>query len=85
MTHKAIKVKNEQVFKSQQAAQFVQTASRFESLITIERSNKKVNAKSIMGVLSLNIQTGQTIHLVANGSDEKEATEVLVGLIEGDA
>lgn len=56
---------------------FVSVAGKFESQILIEQENKKINAKSIMGVLSLGVQEGEIITIVANGKDEKEAIEAL--------
>ena len=81
MLYKELKINNREGLKSRPAALFVQTASRFESQILIECGNKKVNAKSIMGVLSLGIQPGGTIYGLANGKDEKAALTALEELV----
>ncbi|MBP3037925.1 HPr family phosphocarrier protein [Bacillaceae bacterium Marseille-Q3522] len=66
------------------AALFVQEANRFSSEVYLEKDGKRVNAKSIMGLMSLAISTGSTLTLMADGSDEKEAVEVLSKFIEED-
>lgn len=77
MLYKELTINNNDGLKSRAAALFVQTASRFESQILIECENKKVNAKSIMGVLSLGIRKGESIYVLANGKDEKDALSAL--------
>ena len=59
------------------AAMFVQTASRFRSSVHVRIDNKTVNAKSIMGMISIGILDGQTITITADGEDEKEAINEL--------
>jgi len=58
---------------------FIQKANSFKSSIWVEKDDRKVNAKSLLGVLSLGIAQGMTITLLAEGSDEEEA---LAGLSE---
>lgn len=82
MLYKEITVKNPDGLKARPAALFVQVASRFESQILIESGNKKVNAKSIMGVLSLGIKCGESVFVLANGRDEKQALNALYELTE---
>lgn len=55
------------------AALFVQTASKFNSNIHVNIGNKTVNAKSIMGIISLGILDGQKVTLIADGTDEEDA------------
>ncbi len=81
MLYKEMKIAKEEGLKSKLASLFVQTASRFESQILIECGNKKVNAKSIMGVLSLGIPCGGSIYVLANGKDEKAALSALEELV----
>lgn len=57
------------------AAVFVQVASQFESSIYVEFENKKVNAKSIMGMMTLNLATGERVTVSADGDDESDAIE----------
>jgi phosphotransferase system HPr (HPr) family protein len=59
------------------AALFVQEANRFDAEITLEKDGKKVNAKSIMGIMSLAIAQGAEVTLSASGSDADEAVEAL--------
>ena len=77
MQYCELEIKCEDGLKSKNAAVFVQTAGKFESQILIESGNKKVNAKSIMGVLALGVKQGETIYVIANGKDEKEAVSAL--------
>lgn len=60
------------------AALFVQTASKYESHISVIVKEKHVNAKSIMGVMSLGTIKGEAIELIIDGEDEEEAKEALV-------
>ncbi len=59
--------------ESRPAAMFVQNASKFISHIKVRIENKTVNAKSIMGVISLGICNGQSVTIIADGEDEKQA------------
>jgi catabolite repression HPr-like protein len=56
-------------------ALFVQVASQFESSIYVEYENKKVNAKSIMGMMTLGLAAGEEVVVIAEGSDEEAAIE----------
>jgi phosphocarrier protein HPr len=84
MTHRVVQIINREGLRAKSAAAFVQVASRFSSQIIVEKNNKKINAKSIMGVLSLGVAPGEPIHLVANGADEKEAVAALSALIKNE-
>ncbi|HEY3316705.1 MAG TPA: HPr family phosphocarrier protein [Bacillota bacterium] len=64
------------------AAQFVQAANKFKSRINVAKDDLKVNAKSIIGVLSLGAGKGAKIVLEASGEDEAEAVAALKSLIE---
>lgn len=59
------------------AALFVQTASKFASSIHVKIDDKVVNAKSIMGIISLGILNGQVLTIIANGEDENQAVAEL--------
>lgn len=63
------------------STKLTQTASQFKSDIWIERNGRRVNAKSIMGVMMLAASKGSTVSLEATGQDESEAIEALVALI----
>ncbi len=60
---------------------FIQKANSFKSSIWVEKEDRKVNAKSLLGVLSLGIAQGMTITLLADGSDEDEAVQGLADLV----
>ncbi|MGI6705775.1 MAG: HPr family phosphocarrier protein [Clostridia bacterium] len=81
MLRKEFKIVHEEGLRARPAALFVQVASKFTAQIWIEQGDKKVNAKSIMGVLSLGVSKDDTIQLVANGEDEKEAMDAMETLI----
>ena len=68
--------------ESRSAAHFVQNASRFKSHILVRCDERQVNAKSIMGIISLGILSGQTITLTAEGEDEETAIEVLSNFLK---
>ncbi len=61
---------------------FIQKANSFKSSIWIEKDDRKVNAKSLLGVLSLGIAKGMVVTLVADGQDENDALEGLVNLVQ---
>ncbi len=81
--HKIVKVKSLEGLKARPAALFVAAASRFSSQILVEIGNKKINAKSIMGVLSLGITEGDEVHIFASGLDEQQAVDSLSALLQG--
>lgn len=82
MVKQEVVVKRKTGLQARPAAQFVQEANRFSSEIILERENKQVNAKSIMGIMSLAIAPGAKVTLIVDGHDEKEALEALVKFIE---
>ncbi|MBO4854260.1 MAG: HPr family phosphocarrier protein [Oscillospiraceae bacterium] len=77
-----ITVKNEVGLHARPATYFIQKANEFKSGIWVEKEERRVNAKSLLGVLSLGIVQGTTITLIADGSDQEEAVKALVELIE---
>lgn len=82
MKSKKVVVRNEVGLHARPASLFVQTANKYLSHIYIELDGKRVNGKSIMGVMSLGIFQGEEITIIAQGEDEVEAIEDLVDLIE---
>ncbi|MEF9989599.1 MAG: HPr family phosphocarrier protein [Christensenellaceae bacterium] len=82
MIYKELVIKNNDGLKAKAAACFVQVANQFDSQILIEFSNKKINAKSIMGLLSLGVKYGESIYVFANGKDEKESVAALAELVD---
>ncbi len=81
MISREITVLNEVGLHARPATFFIQKANEFKSLITIAKDERKVNAKSLLGVLSLGITKGTKIVLAAEGSDEQEAIDELDALI----
>ena len=77
-----ITVQNEVGLHARPATYFIQKANEFKSGIWEEKEERRVNAKSLLGVLSLGIVKGTNIALIADGSDEKEAVDALVSLIQ---
>ncbi len=61
---------------------FIQKANAYKSSVWVEKEDRKVNAKSLLGVLSLGVAQGMTIKLIADGSDEDEALDGLAALID---
>ena len=61
---------------------FIQKANEFKSSIWVEKEERRVNAKSLLGVLSLGIVGGTSIRIIADGSDEQEAVDSLVDLVK---
>lgn len=82
MLKKEVIVKRKTGLQARPAAQFVQEANRFSSEIILQRENKQVNAKSIMGIMSLAVGHGAKVTLIVDGHDEEEAMEALVKFIE---
>ena len=78
---KEVSVKNQVGLHARPATFFIQKANEFKSGIWVEKEDRRVNAKSLLGVLSLGIVKGTTITLIADGADEKEAVAALVDLV----
>lgn len=79
-----IVVKCESGLHNKQATYFIQKANEFKSSIWLEAEERKINAKSLLGVLSMGIFTGSTVNLIADGSDEVEAVKALAQMLEQD-
>ena len=78
MYSKEVVVRCESGLHNRQATYFVQKANEFEANIWVESGERKMNAKSLLGVLSLGIVSGTTIRIIADGPDEVNAVETLV-------
>ena len=81
MLKKEIEIINKLGLHARASAKLTQTASGFACEVWIVRAAKRVNAKSIMGVMMLAASKGATIELETNGSDEAEAMEAMIALI----
>jgi phosphocarrier protein len=79
---KSVKVQNQVGLHARPATFFIQKANEFKSSIWVEKDERRVNAKSLLGVLSLGIMGGTDIKIMAGGSDEEEAVDALVALVE---
>lgn len=79
---KSVKVQNQVGLHARPATFFIQKANEFKSSIWVEKDERRVNAKSLLGVLSLGIMGGTEIKIMAGGSDEEEAVDALVALVE---
>ena len=77
-------VNNQVGLHARPATFFIQKANEFKCSIWVEKEERKVNAKSLLGVLSLGIIKGTSIKLIADGADEKEAVEALCKMISAD-
>lgn len=84
MFSKEVVVRCESGLHNRQATYFVQKANEFESNIWLESENRKLNAKSLLGIMSLGIVTGAVVTLSASGSDEQTAVEALSELLQRD-
>ncbi len=74
---KVVKVLLKSGLQARPAAQFVQEANRFAADIFVEKDGKQVNAKSIMGIMSIAIYSGSEIKIIAEGKDEEQAIKKL--------
>lgn len=84
MFSKEIVVRCESGLHNKQATFFVQKANEFESRIWIELGSRKMNAKSLLGVMSLSLVTGATVTITANGVDAEDAVNTLEQLLQQD-
>ena len=79
---KDVTVENQVGLHARPATFFIQKANEFKSSIWVEKDERRVNAKSLLGVLSLGIVGGTEIRIIADGVDEENAVDSLVKLIE---
>ena len=78
-----VEVKNQVGLHARPATFFIQKANEYKSSIWVEKEERRVNAKSLLGILSLDIVGGTPIRIIADGADEQLAVEGLTKLIEG--
>ncbi len=84
MYEKEVMIQNQVGLHARPATFFIQKANEFRSNIWVEKEERKVSAKSLLGVLSLGITKGTSIKIVAEGSDETDAVNALAQLIGSD-
>ena len=83
MIQRSMQIQLANGLEARPVAVLVQKASMFDSKIYIEAEGKKVNAKSIMGMMSLGLNTGEQVTVIADGEDEAAAVENLENYISG--
>lgn len=83
MIKKPITIQLSTGLEARPVAQLVQVASQFNSEIYVEVGKKKVNAKSIMGMMSLALGTGETVKVTAEGTDEEAAVQDIEDYLSG--
>lgn len=79
---KDVMVQNQVGLHARPATFFIQKANEYKSSIWVEKDERRVNAKSLLGVLSLGIVGGTSIRVIADGADEEQAVEGLIKLVE---
>ncbi len=83
MVSRSVTIQNSVGLHARPATFFIQKANSYKCSIWVEKEDCRVNAKSLLGVLSLGIVKGTTITLIADGNDENEAVEGLASLVDG--
>ena len=84
MYEKKATIKKQVGLYARPATFFIQKANEFRSSIWIEKEDRRVNAKSLLGVLSLGVEQGAIISIIADGPDEIKAVDTLCELIDSD-
>ena len=84
MISKEVVIDNQVGLHARPATFFIQKANEFKSSIWVEKEERRVNAKSLLGVLSLGIVKGTAVKISAEGADEEAAIETLSALIDSD-
>jgi len=79
---KDVMVQNQVGLHARPATFFIQKANEFKSSVWVEKEERRVNAKSLLGVLSLGIVGNTAIRIIADGADEEAAVDALVKLVE---
>ncbi len=82
MCVKDVVINNQVGLHARPATFFIQKANEFKSTVWVEKEERRVNAKSLLGVLSLGIVGGTEIRIIVDGSDEEAALAALVELVE---
>ncbi len=82
MQQREVEIANKLGLHARASAKLTQLAAKYQCDVTMARNNRKVNAKSIMGVMMLAAGKGATVTLMTDGPDEAEAMEAIVALID---
>ncbi len=83
MIQKSVQIKLEGGLEARPVAMLVQVASQYDSQVHIESANKKVNPKSIMGMMGLGLNQGESVTVIADGADEAEAVAGIENFLNG--
>ena len=83
MTKKSVKIQLDGGLEARPIAVLVQVASQYESTVHLETEDKRVNAKSIMGMMSLGLDSGEEVTVIADGKDEEEAVANIEKFLSG--
>ena len=81
MVIKSVTINNQVGLHARPATFFIQKANEYRCSIWVEKDDRKVNAKSLLGVLSLGIVCGTTVNIIADGADEQEAVDTRAELV----
>lgn len=81
MIEKTVEITLESGLQARPAAQFVQEANKYAADLFLEKEGKRINAKSIMGLMTLALGRGEEVTIIADGTDEEEAVKDLVNFI----
>ena len=84
MTKKVVEIKLKNGLEARPVAMLVQVASRYDSTVYLETCGKKVNAKSIMGMMSLGLGLGEEVIVIADGADEAAAVDNIEKYLNGE-
>ena len=84
MISRSVTVRNSKGLHARPATFFIQKANSYKCSIWVEKEDCRVNAKSLLGILSLGISQGTTINLIADGADEADAVAGLIELVESE-
>ena len=85
MIKKSVNIQLSNGLEARPVALLVQVASQYESKVYLETGNKKVNAKSIMGMMSLGLDSGEEVTIVCDGADEENAVADVEKFLTGEA
>ncbi len=83
MISKEITIRLENGLEARPVAMLVQVASKYDSSVYLEAGDKRVNAKSIMGMMSLGLDTGEKVNVIVDGADEAAALEDIEKYLSG--
>ncbi|NLL78533.1 MAG: HPr family phosphocarrier protein [Clostridiales bacterium] len=83
MVEKSVEIQLESGLEARPVAVLVQVASQFKSSVYLEAEGRKVNAKSIMGMMTLGLNTGETVKVLCDGDDEETAAENIENFLSG--